>query len=57
MERAIRHGLVPAALSICKMEAKCGAGLLLSFTNIPREAAMEMAVRLKRALNAQEFSR
>jgi len=54
VERAIRHGLVPAALSICKIQDDCGPGLLLNFTNIPPEAAMEMAMRLKRALDAQD---
>lgn len=51
VKRAIRHGLVPAALSICRIERACEPGLLLNFTNIPREAAMEMAMRLKRALD------
>ncbi|MGC2331957.1 MAG: PLP-dependent aminotransferase family protein [Candidatus Acidiferrales bacterium] len=54
VERAIRQGLVPAALSICKIECDSQPGLLLNFTNIPPEAAMEMAMRLKRALNAQD---
>jgi GntR family transcriptional regulator / MocR family aminotransferase len=57
VERAIRHGLVPAALSICTIEHDCGPGLLLNFTNITPEAAFEMAGRLKQAIDAQDGPR
>lgn len=51
VERAIAHGLVPAALSAFMIEHDCGPGLLLSFTNIPCERAFEMAIHLKKAIN------
>lgn len=44
--RAAEHGLGPVPLSIWSVEADCGAGLMLSFTNIPAEAAGEQARRL-----------
>jgi GntR family transcriptional regulator / MocR family aminotransferase len=49
-ERAIAHGLVPAALSTFRIEHGCGQGLLLNFANIPGEQAFEMALRLKKAI-------
>ena len=48
--RARSRGLKPAPLSPWNVASDCGQGLLLSFTNIPQEAAMEMAKRLKRAI-------
>jgi GntR family transcriptional regulator/MocR family aminotransferase len=49
-ERAMAHGLVPAALSKCRIEHDCGQGLLLNFANIPSGQASEMALRLKKAI-------
>jgi GntR family transcriptional regulator/MocR family aminotransferase len=49
-ERAMAHGLVPAALSIFTIKHNCGQGLLLNFANIPSEQAFEMALRLKKAI-------
>jgi GntR family transcriptional regulator/MocR family aminotransferase len=36
---ATQHGLAPAALSAHTLEADCGSGLLLSFTNVPEAQA------------------
>jgi GntR family transcriptional regulator/MocR family aminotransferase len=44
--RAAELGLGPVPLSIWSVEADCGAGLMLSFTNIPAEDAGEQARRL-----------
>jgi GntR family transcriptional regulator/MocR family aminotransferase len=44
--RAAGHGLGPVPLSVWAVEVDCGPGLLLSFTNIPAEAAGEQAHRL-----------
>ena len=49
--RANALGLAPAALSPWVIEREDRQGLLLSFTNIPKEAAVEMAMRLKRAFD------
>jgi len=51
-ERAARHGLAPTALSSRAIEADCGSGLLLSFTNIAETNANEMSMRLFRSLVA-----
>lgn len=47
--RARAHGLAPAPLSVWGI-ARVEHGLLLSFTNIPEEAALSVARRLKRAI-------
>jgi GntR family transcriptional regulator / MocR family aminotransferase len=44
--RAGEAGLGPVPLSVWSAGAGCGAGLMLSFTNIPAEAAGEQARRL-----------
>ncbi|MBV1796603.1 PLP-dependent aminotransferase family protein [Siccirubricoccus sp. G192] len=44
--RAAEAGLGPVPLSLWSAGAGCGAGLMLSFTNIPAEAAGEQARRL-----------
>jgi GntR family transcriptional regulator / MocR family aminotransferase len=49
--RANARGLAPAALSPWVIEREDRQGLLLSFTNIPRKAAVEMATRLKQAFD------
>lgn len=49
--RANARGLAPAALSPWVIEREDRQGLLLSFTNIPQEAAVEMAQRLKQAFD------
>jgi GntR family transcriptional regulator/MocR family aminotransferase len=49
-ERAQAHGLAPAALSPLAIEHDGGQGLLLGFTNIPRERAPEAAEALRRAI-------
>ena len=49
--RANARGLAPAALSPWVIEREDRQGLLLSFTNIPAETAMEAATRLKRAFD------
>jgi GntR family transcriptional regulator / MocR family aminotransferase len=51
--RAMAKGLVPAALSTMAVEHDCGHGLLLSFTNIQRDAAFGVALRLKQAIAAK----
>ena len=51
--RATARGLAPAALSLWNIESNCGQGLLLSFTNIPRETAIDVAIRLQQAINAR----
>jgi GntR family transcriptional regulator / MocR family aminotransferase len=45
--RAAAAGLAPTALSSHTMAHDCGQGLLLSFTNIPVEAAPAMVARLE----------
>jgi GntR family transcriptional regulator/MocR family aminotransferase len=50
VERANAAGLWPVALSPWRIEHDCGQGLLLNFTNTPRETAIEMAMRLKHAI-------
>lgn len=47
--RARAHGLAPAPLSVWGI-ARVEQGLLLSFTNIAEESALNVARRLKRAL-------
>ncbi len=49
-ERAAAHGLAPGALSTFAVAAKCPPALLLSFTNVPAEAAGREVRRLQRAL-------
>jgi GntR family transcriptional regulator/MocR family aminotransferase len=44
------HGLAPEALSDAIIDHDCGQGLLLSFTNIPKDAAFREALRLRQAL-------
>jgi GntR family transcriptional regulator/MocR family aminotransferase len=44
------HGLALEALSDASIDHHCGQGLLLSFTNIPRDAARREALRLRQAL-------
>jgi GntR family transcriptional regulator/MocR family aminotransferase len=51
--RATMRGLAPAALSPWNVQSDCGQGLLLSFTNIPRDTAVDAAVRLKQAIAAR----
>jgi GntR family transcriptional regulator / MocR family aminotransferase len=46
-KRAAAVGLAPATLSSHTMAHDCGQGLLLSFTNIPVEAAPAMVARLE----------
>jgi GntR family transcriptional regulator/MocR family aminotransferase len=46
-KRAAAAGLAPSALSSHAMAHDCGQGLLLSFTNIPMEAAASMVARLE----------
>lgn len=48
--RANAHGLAPAPLSPWNVGSDCGQGLLLSFTNIPREAAIHVATQLQQAI-------
>src|SRR5579875_2781871 len=48
--RAHARGLAPTALSATAVEAKCGPGLLLGFTNIPAASATRAARRLREAL-------
>jgi hypothetical protein len=43
---AEQRGLAPTALSQHALEAACGPGLLLSFTNIPEERAAATAQAL-----------
>jgi len=51
--RAREHGLYPSALSPWVIErGRDEQGLLLSFTNTPRESALDVATRLKRALTS-----
>jgi GntR family transcriptional regulator/MocR family aminotransferase len=47
VKRAAMAGLAPTALSAHTMAHDCGQGLLLSFTNIPVEAAPAMVARLR----------
>lgn len=49
--RAGNRGLGPIALSPWALNARCGPGLLLSFTNIPVHSAMQAARRLRSALD------
>ena len=49
--RAAEAGLGPVPLSIWSAGAECGAGLMLSFTNIPAETAGEQARRLAALLS------
>jgi GntR family transcriptional regulator/MocR family aminotransferase len=49
--RARSIGLAPEALSPFAMECACGPGLLLSFTNLPVEAADREVRKLQRILN------
>jgi GntR family transcriptional regulator/MocR family aminotransferase len=49
-KRAAAAGMAPSTLSSHTMAHDRGQGLLLSFTNIPVEAAPNMAMRLKAAL-------
>jgi GntR family transcriptional regulator/MocR family aminotransferase len=51
--RARARGLAPAALSLWNIQSNCGQGLLLSFTNIPQEIALDVAIRLQQAINAR----
>jgi GntR family transcriptional regulator/MocR family aminotransferase len=44
--KAAEEGLGPVPLSLWSMEADCGPGLVLSFTNIPAEDAGKQACRL-----------
>jgi GntR family transcriptional regulator/MocR family aminotransferase len=44
------QGSAPAALSPLSIDGDCGQGLLLSFTNIPQEHALEAARALRRAI-------
>jgi hypothetical protein len=53
--RATAQGLAPAALSPWVIERTDNQGFLLSFTNIPKEAAMEMAMRLKQPSTENEI--
>ncbi len=48
--RATEAGLGPVPLSVWSVEADHGPGLVLSFTNIPAEAAGEQARRLSALL-------
>jgi len=50
VELAEMQGLAPAALSPLSIDGDCGQGLLLSFTNIPREHASDAARALWRAI-------
>jgi GntR family transcriptional regulator / MocR family aminotransferase len=50
--RALANRLVPAALSPLAIDRDCGQGLLLSFTNIPQQSALDAAIRLKRAITS-----
>lgn len=50
VERAAAYGLTPAALSPLAIEHDCGHGLLLGFTNIPREHAPDAAAALRQAV-------
>ncbi|HEX2890791.1 PLP-dependent aminotransferase family protein [Vineibacter terrae] len=50
--RAHAAGLAPEPLSRFAMEAETGPGLLLSFTNLPAEAAARTMRKLHRALQA-----
>jgi GntR family transcriptional regulator/MocR family aminotransferase len=49
--RANASGLAPAALSPWVIECEDRQGLLLSFTNIPAEAAVGMAIALKQVID------
>lgn len=50
VRRALRHGLLPTALSAQYLGPTHDSGLMLSFTNIPEEQALSRAKALARAL-------
>jgi GntR family transcriptional regulator/MocR family aminotransferase len=50
-QQARRVGLAPEALSLFGLECDCGPALLLSFTNLPVEAADQAVRKLQRVLN------
>jgi GntR family transcriptional regulator/MocR family aminotransferase len=50
VQLAEMQGLAPAALSPLSIDGDCGQGLLLNFTNIPREYASDAARMLRRAI-------
>lgn len=50
VQLAEMQGLAPTALSPLSIDGDCSQGLLLSFTNIPREYASEAARALRRAI-------
>ena len=50
VQLAEMQGLAPMALSPLSIDGDCSQGLLLSFTNIPREYASEAAWALRRAI-------
>ena len=50
VQLAEMQGLAPTALSPLSIGGDCSQGLLLSFTNIPREYASETARALRRAI-------
>ncbi len=51
VKRAVAHGLAPSALSSWSIEpGRQEQGLLLSFTNVPAERAVEMVRRLRKAI-------
>lgn len=54
---ALRHGLMPSALSAQSMEHDAGQGLLMSFTNIPQECAGPTVAMLHRALGGARSAR
>jgi GntR family transcriptional regulator/MocR family aminotransferase len=49
-ERALRHGLKPSPLSSQSIKHGAGEGLLMSFTNVPEGAALDIAGTLRRAV-------
>jgi GntR family transcriptional regulator/MocR family aminotransferase len=50
VRRALRHRLLPSALSAQYLGRTNDSGLMLSFTNIPEEQALSRAKALARAL-------
>jgi GntR family transcriptional regulator/MocR family aminotransferase len=50
VRKAVACGLAPAALSTYCIEQKCGAALLLGFTNIPADTAPKAVKLLEQAL-------
>lgn len=50
VERCVADGLAPVALSKWRVDRDCGQGLLLGFTNLAQQDALQAALRLKQAI-------